>query len=54
MKKLQLKNVKVVKLSTEELSNVKGGIGYPTSHICNYASASFVSWCHTCPNPQQQ
>ncbi len=47
MKKLKLKNLKVVKLTGEEKKTVKGG-GWPTSEPCNMTSGPYVSWCHGC------
>ena len=46
MKKLELKNLKVVKLSNEEKKNVKGGIKWETSGICNIYSGPYVEWCN--------
>ncbi len=48
MKKLALKNLKVVKLSKEEKSKITGGkeIDWPTSGICNIYSGPYVAWCH--------
>ena len=47
MKKLELKNLKVVKLTTEEKKTVVGGkIDWPTSGICNIYSGPYVAWCH--------
>lgn len=50
MKKLTLKNLKVLKLSTEEKKVVKGGYvpEWDTSVICNRTSGPYVSWCHGC------
>ncbi|MEB3380283.1 TIGR04149 family rSAM-modified RiPP [Flavobacterium psychrophilum] len=50
MKKLELKNLKVVKLSKEEKSNVKGGLApaWETSQQCNCTSHPYVSWCNGC------
>ncbi len=50
MKKLELKNLKVVKLSKEEKSKVNGGkmepIVWNTSGQCNTWSGPYVAWCH--------
>lgn len=52
MKKLALKNLKVLKLSTEEKKVVKGGdvSQWDTSRPCD-ASGPYVSWCHGCAEP---
>lgn len=50
MKKLSLKNLKVVKMSNEEKKTINGGlINWDTSKQCNRDSGPFVSWCHSCP-----
>lgn len=53
MKKLSLKNLKVVKISDQEKSTITGGSGgtWTTSQPCNYGSGPYVSWCNGCPNP---
>lgn len=52
MKKLTLKNLKVLKLSKEEKKVVKGGyIEWDTSGPCNRTSGPYVSWCHGCEEP---
>ncbi len=52
MKKLELKNLKVVKLSKVEKLNVNGG-RLRTSTPCNEQSGPYVSWCHSCPSDQR-
>ncbi|MEO6177408.1 MAG: hypothetical protein ABIP27_19800 [Flavobacterium circumlabens] len=47
MKKLSLKNMKVVKLSDAEKKSIKGGYGLETSDQCNRLSTSYVMWCYT-------
>ena len=51
MKKLELKNLKVVKLTNDEKKNVVAGKQRPfvTSGDCNVNSGPYVSWCHSCP-----
>ncbi|MNR54879.1 hypothetical protein D3C85_1751500 [compost metagenome] len=50
MKKLSLKNLKVVKMSKEEKKTIKGGNEpvWDTSAQCNQTSGPYVSWCHSC------
>lgn len=50
MKKLSLKNLKVIKMTSEEKKAVKGGqqAVWDTSKQCNETSGPFVSWCHEC------
>ncbi|WP_337965938.1 hypothetical protein [uncultured Flavobacterium sp.] len=50
MKKLKLKNLKVVKLDSEAKKAIKGGtqIEWDTSGQCNRTSGPYVSWCHGC------
>ncbi|WP_337965937.1 hypothetical protein [uncultured Flavobacterium sp.] len=49
MKKLKLKNLKVVKLTSEEKKSVNGGyVQWDTSGQCNRTSGPYVSWCHGC------
>lgn len=52
MKKLSLKNLKVVKMSNEEKKTIKGGLAQDsincTSESCNQLSNQFVSWCNHC------
>jgi hypothetical protein len=55
MKKLELKNLKVVKLTNEQKSAVKGGLvqqdialSWETSKQCNEHSGPYLSWCHGC------
>jgi len=51
MKKLSLKNLKVVKMTTEEKKTIKGGKEAPiwdTSAQCNQTSGPYVSWCQSC------
>ena len=47
MKKLSLKNLKVMKMTKEEKKAITGGYVWPTSTPCN-GSGPFVSWCHGC------
>ncbi|EKT3958246.1 hypothetical protein NO004_40001 [Flavobacterium psychrophilum] len=51
MKKLSLKNLKVVKMSNEEKKTINGGkaANWETSNQCNMTSFQFVSWCNSCP-----
>ena len=52
MKKLELKNLKVMKMSKEEKRNITGGkvmAKWDTSNECNLYSGPYVSWCHSCP-----
>ncbi|MCL9804960.1 hypothetical protein NAT51_05490 [Flavobacterium amniphilum] len=55
MKKLELKNLKVVKLTDEQKSKVQGGLEqaiskgcWSTSKQCNETSHPYVSWCSGC------
>ncbi|WP_337965936.1 hypothetical protein [uncultured Flavobacterium sp.] len=50
MKKLKLKNLKVITLTSEEKKVVEGGKiqDLTTSHPCNETSGPYVSWCHGC------
>ncbi len=53
MKKLKLKNLKVVKLTKEEKKTVKGG-GWDTSAPCDsIISGPYISWCHGCGDEDQ-
>ncbi|WP_337965945.1 hypothetical protein [uncultured Flavobacterium sp.] len=48
MKKLQLKNLKVVKLTKDEKKTIKGG-DWPTSAVCpGPGTGPYNSWCHGC------
>lgn len=49
MKKLTLKNLKVLKLSNQEKKVIKGGYvpDWDTSKPCD-TSGPYVSWCHGC------
>ncbi|WP_337965944.1 hypothetical protein [uncultured Flavobacterium sp.] len=54
MKKLKLKNLKVVQMTKEEKKTIAGG-SWPTSGECNRTSGPYVSWCHGCEQePAQQ
>ncbi|MBZ4034260.1 hypothetical protein K6T82_05745 [Flavobacterium sp. 17A] len=46
MKKLSLKNLKVVKLTSQEKKAIKGG-GWDTSDQCNRTSGPYVMGCYT-------
>ncbi len=50
MKKLKLKNLKVITLTPEEKKTVNGGKIAPwdTSGQCNATSGPYISWCHGC------
>ncbi|MBW4359328.1 hypothetical protein [Flavobacterium taihuense] len=49
MKKLSLKNLKVVKISDQEKATITGGSGtWETSGPCNTWSGPYVSWCNKC------
>lgn len=49
MKKLSLKNLKVMKMTKEEKQAITGGYWQTTSH-CNNGSGPYVSWCRSgCP-----
>jgi hypothetical protein len=50
MKKLTLKNLKVVVLTPEEKKAIRGGDEpeWQTSSHCNTGSGPYVSWCHGC------
>jgi hypothetical protein len=49
MKKLSLKNLKVVKMSDQEKATITGGCAnLTTSNDCNAYSGPYVSWCHSC------
>ncbi|MDA6069338.1 MAG: hypothetical protein ABIP27_19795 [Flavobacterium circumlabens] len=48
MKKLSLKNMKVVKLTEQEKKSIKGGyaVNWETSEQCNRTSGPYVQWCN--------
>ena len=46
MKKLELKNLKVIKLTIEEKKTVKGGI-IPSMNE-NLNTGPYISWCNNC------
>ncbi len=51
MKKLELKNLKVIKLTSIEKKNVKGGVidKIATQSSCCYnMSGPYISWCNSC------
>lgn len=51
MKKLSLKNLKVVKMSDQEKATITGGSGtWPTSQP-DPRTGPYISWCNSCPNP---
>ncbi len=52
MKKLKLKNLKVLKLSADEKKVVKGGTRPPDNSgiPCNDMSSPYISWCNGCSN----
>ena len=49
MKKLSLKNMKVVKLTEQEKKAIKGGytVHWETSDQCNRTSGPYVMGCYT-------
>lgn len=51
MKKLSLKNLKVVKISDQEKATISGGSGgtWPTTSACGCGSGPYISWCNGCP-----
>ena len=50
MKKLSLKNLKVVKISNKEKATITGGYTdtWPTTSTCGCQSGPYVSWCNGC------
>ena len=51
MKKLSLKNLKVMKMTKEEKRAITGGYDWQTTSHCNNGSGPYVSWCHGCTIP---
>jgi hypothetical protein len=49
MKKLSLKNLKVVKISDQEKATINGGSGATVSGPCNAPTGYYISWCNSCP-----
>ena len=49
MKKLSLKNLKVVKISDKEKATITGGYWGSNTSYCGCASGPYVTWCNSCP-----